>query len=68
LIPTQQQLTPGGGTAGTTTGGGTTSINFAPTINAAPGTDIAAIESVLRDQLEILLERIDRDKNRVSYG
>jgi phage-related protein len=68
LIPTQQQLTSGGGTAGTTAGGGTTSINFAPTINAAPGTDIAAIESVLRDQLEILLERIDRDKNRVSYG
>jgi TP901 family phage tail tape measure protein len=67
LTPAQSQLstTTGGGSTG---GGGAISINFAPVINAGAGADVGAIREVLEQQVEQILQQIQQNQRRVSYG
>ena len=67
LSPVQSQLstTTGGGSTG---GGGAISINFAPVINAGAGADVGAIREVLEQQVEQILQQIQQNQRRVSYG
>jgi phage-related protein len=67
LSPVQSQLstTTGGGSTG---GAGAISINFAPVINAGAGADVGAIREVLEQQVEQILQQIQQNQRRVSYG
>lgn len=64
LSPTQGQLaSPTGGG-----GGGALSVSFAPVINAGGGADVGAIRQMLEEQVEQMLQQIQRNQERVRYG